>query len=370
MNHRAKALVLLSGGLDSMLSARILMEQGVEVTGITFISNFFGAAKARKAAEQLGIKLIEEDFSEEHLALVKNPKYGYGKNLNPCIDCHALMLRRAGENLTPTPCPQCLRKRGRRVSLERRGGKEESFDFVATGEVLGQRPMSQNKNSLSTVAKYSGVGDRLVRPLSAQLLDETAPEKAGLIDRNKLLGISGRSRKRQIELAAHYGLKDYPSPAGGCLLTDPGYSNKLKELFAAWPECSGGDTELIKHGRVFWLSSEINGFIEKNLLVIGRNQDDNQALQKLAKSGDIIVELADEIGPTALIRINNADLKISDREFELIVPEVINYDRLKFGEAKTKEEIIGLVATLTGYYAVKVRGKKVKVKVHNILKTN
>jgi len=325
-----------------MLSARILMEQDIEVTGITFISNFFSAIKARKAAEQLGIKLIEVDFSEEHLAMVKKPKYGYGKNLNPCIDCHALMLRRAKEVM-----------------------ENDKYDFIATGEVLGQRPMSQNNSSLATVAKYSGVGDRLVRPLSAQLLDETAPEKAGLINRNKLLDISGRSRKRQVELAAHYGLKNYPSPAGGCLLTDPGYSNKLKELFAAWPQCQGGDTELIKHGRVFWLAAGINDVIVKVLLVIGRNQEDNQALQKLAKSGDMIIELIDEIGPTALIRINNADLKISDREFELIVPEVINHDRLKFGEAKTKEEIISLVATLTGYYAVKVRGKKVKVKVNN-----
>jgi len=344
---KVKALVLLSGGLDSMLAARLLIEQGVEVAGITFVSNFFGATKARKAAEQLGVKLIEVDFSEEHLAMVKNPKYGYGKNLNPCIDCHALMLGRAKEIM-----------------------EREKLDFIATGEALGQRPMSQNLQALATVAKISGVGDRLVRPLSAKLLAETAPEKDGLIDRNKLLDISGRSRKRQIELAAKYGLKDYPSPAGGCLLTDPGYSSKLKELFYAWPECQGSDTGLIKHGRVYWLTAKINNTAEKVLLIIGRNQADNEALQKLAKSGDIIIELVDEIGPTALIRINNADLKISDREFELIVPEVINHDRLNFGEVKTKEEIIGLVATLTGYYAVKVRGKKVKVKVHNILKTN
>jgi hypothetical protein len=237
--------------------------------------------------------------------------------------------------------------------------------FVVTGEVLGQRPMSQNKDALGVVAKYSGIGDNLLRPLCAKLLDETAPEKTDKVDRNKLLDISGRSRKRQVELAAHYGLKDYPSPAGGCLLTDPGYGGKLKELFTFWPDCTGQDAELIKHGRVFWLASEINGTADKVLLIIGRDQKDNEALQKLAKSGDIIVELVEEIGPTALIRADNSDLNIGDRVFEMIVPEIINHNRLKFGENKAKEEIVSLVATLTGYYAVKIRGKKVKVKIVN-----
>ena len=338
----AKALVLLSGGLDSMLAARILIEQGIEVIGITFVSNFFGAVKAHRAAEQLGVRLIEVDFSDEHLATVKKPKYGYGKNLNPCIDCHSLMLRQAKEIM-----------------------EKEKYDFIATGEVLGQRPMSQNKNALATVAKYSGVGENLVRPLSAQLLDETRPEKAGLIDRNKLLDINGRSRKRQVELAAQFGLTDYPSPAGGCLLTDPGYSQKLKELFSAWPQCKGGDTELIKHGRVIWMMMKSNGENRKILLVIGRDQTDNQALQKLAKSGDIIIELADEIGPTAFVRANGDDLNIKNQEIELFIPEIINHERLRFGETKAKGEIISLAAMLTGYYAVKVREKKVKVKISN-----
>lgn len=354
----ATALVLLSGGLDSMLAAKVLMEQGVEVTGITFISNFFGATKGLAAAKQLGIPLIAYNIAPQHLAMVKSPKYGYGKNMNPCIDCHAMMLREAKEIME-----------GKEMVLANPDGSikavAQNYDFVATGEVLGQRPMSQNKDALGIVAKYSGIGDNLLRPLCAKLLDETAPEKAGKVDRNKLLDISGRSRKRQVELAAQFGLKDYPSPAGGCLLTDPGFSEKLKELFDSWPDCSGGDTELIKRGRVFWLAREIGSTTEKVLLVIGRDKEDNEALQKMAKSGDIIVELVDEIGPTALIRTNNAGLNIGKLEFELIIPEVINHDRLKLAEVKTKEEVISLAAMLTGHYAVKLRGKKVRINLEN-----
>ena len=355
----AKALVLLSGGLDSMLSAWILLEQGVEVTGLTFISNFFGAAKGLAAAKQLGVPLIAYNIAVQHLVMVKQPKYGYGKNMNPCIDCHAMMLREAKEIMA-----------GKDVALVYPDGSikaiTETYDFVATGEVLGQRPMSQNKDALGIVAKYSGIGDNLLRPLCAKLLAEAESEKAGLVDRNKLLDISGRSRKRQVESAAHYGLEDYPSPAGGCLLTDPGYSKKLKELFASWPNCTGGDTELIKHGRVFWLASASDNKINKILLVIGRDQADNEVLQKLAKSGDIIVELVDEIGPTGLFRTEKKAFNANNREFEIIVPEVINYKRLKLNETKTIDELVGLSAILTGYYATKRRGKKTKIKITNI----
>ncbi|MDP2736973.1 MAG: 7-cyano-7-deazaguanine synthase, partial [bacterium] len=193
-----KALVLLSGGLDSMLAARVLLDQGVEVTGLSFKSNFFGTIKAKKAAEQLGVELIEIDFSDEHLEMVKNPTHGYGKNMNPCIDCHALMLKRAKEIMV-----------------------RDGFDFVATGEVLGQRPMSQHRDALDIVEKVSGLEGKLVRPLSAKLLNESEAEKQGKLIRNRLLDISGRSRQRQLELVKKYGIKEYASPGGGCLLTDP-----------------------------------------------------------------------------------------------------------------------------------------------------
>ncbi|MEK7098062.1 MAG: tRNA 4-thiouridine(8) synthase ThiI, partial [Patescibacteria group bacterium] len=208
----AKALVLVSWGLDSMLTCRLLMEQGVEVIGLSFKSCFFGTAKAKKAAEQLGIRLIERDFSPDHLKLVKKPKYGYGKNMNPCIDCHSLMFRIAKGIM-----------------------EEEGVDFVASGEILGQRPKSQNKDALGIVAKYSGLNDLLVRPMSAKHLEETRPEKEGILDRSKLMDIKGRRRDKQLELVKKFDIKQYASPGGGCILTDPAYSDRLREIISVWP---------------------------------------------------------------------------------------------------------------------------------------
>ncbi|MEI6597020.1 MAG: tRNA 4-thiouridine(8) synthase ThiI [bacterium] len=333
-----KALVLLSGGLDSMLAARVLIEQGVEVTGLSFKSNFFGAVKAKKAAEQLDIKFIEVDFSSEHLKMLKNPAHGYGKNMNPCIDCHGLMLKKAKEIM-----------------------EKENFDFVATGEVLGQRPMSQHRDALDIVEKISGLEGKLVRPLSAKLLNESEPEKKGKLIRGKLLDISGRSRQRQLELVKKYGIKEYASPGGGCLLTDPEFSEKLLKLLEYWPDCVGGDIELLKHGRVFWLKDE-NG---KNvLLIIGREQKDNEQLEKLAKTNDVLINPVDENGPTSLIRgIKYKALDIAERE--ILVTEELKMSELKLGEPKNQEEIITLGLVLTGYYATKSRGKKIKLNIIN-----
>lgn len=334
----AKTLVLLSGGLDSMLAAHVLMDQGVEITGLSFNSNFFNTAKAKKAAGELGIELIEIDFSDEHLEMVKNPEHGYGKNMNPCIDCHGLMLKKAKEIMD-----------------------KEGFDFVATGEVLGQRPMSQNKESLKVVEKISGLEGKLIRPLSAKLLDESEPEKNGKLIRERLLDISGRSRQKQLELVKKYGIKEYASPGGGCLLTDPEFSEKLLKILEYWPDCKGGDIELLKYGRVFWLKDENNKNV---LLIIGRDEKDNKRLEKLVRSGDIIIELIEENGPTSLIRgIKHETSGIIKREVK--APEELKMSELKFGEKKNQEEIIGLATRLTGYYAAKLRGKKVKLNIIN-----
>ncbi|MBU0722015.1 tRNA 4-thiouridine(8) synthase ThiI [Patescibacteria group bacterium] len=344
---KVKALVLLSGGLDSILAARILMEQGVEVTGLSFKSNFFDTGKAKKSAEQLGIKLIEIDFSDEHLEVVKNPAHGYGKNMNPCIDCHALMLKKAKEIMNNLPTPTC---------------KEGEYDFVATGEVLGQRPMSQRRDALKIVEKISRLEGKLVRPMSAKLLDESEPEKQGKLIRGKLLDISGRSRNRQLELVKKYGIKEYASPGGGCLLTDPEFSKKLLTMLECWPDCNGNDIELLKCGRVNWVKSENDKNI---LLVIGRDEKDNENLEKLAGIGDIIIQLVDENGPTSLIR--SKILSIMEREIrEINVPEELKMSELKFGEKKSEEEIIELAARFTGYYATKSRGKKIKLKIHKV----
>lgn len=330
-----------------MLSARILMEQGVAVTGLSFKSYFFGTAKAKKVAEQLGVKLIEVDFSDEHLVMVKNPKYGYGKNMNPCIDCHAMMFKKAREIM-----------------------EREGFDFVATGEVLGERPMSQNMAALKTVEKEAGLVGRLIRPLSAKLLPESDPEKRGLVNRKKLMDISGRSRKRQLALVKKFGIKEFASPGGGCLLTDPGFSEKLMKMLEYWPKCQGHDIVILKYGRIFWLQlADERGLKRtdaegerKALLVIGRDEKDNEQLEKLAKPGDVMIKFVEEAGPTSLIRgIRNKELGIG--ELEISVPEELKMSELKLGKSKSEGEVVSVASLLTGYYATKCRGKKIKLEI-------
>ncbi|MDD5291017.1 MAG: tRNA 4-thiouridine(8) synthase ThiI [Patescibacteria group bacterium] len=345
MKKKIKALVLLSGGLDSMLAAKILMEQGIEVTGISFASCFFGTAKAEKAAQQLGIEFKKIEFKKEHLEMVKNPASGYGKCLNPCIDCHALMIKRAGEYLTSQP-----------PLLIRRGGvRGRGYDFIATGEVLGQRPMSQNGGALERVKKLAGI--EVLRPLSALALPETEIEKKRLVNRKKLLDISGRTREKQMKLAEKYGFT-YPSPAGGCLLTDPVFSQRAREMIKNWPECGPEDIELLKHGRIFWLGG-------KTLIVMGRNKEECQTLEKLAKKGDIIMELEEVIGPLTIVRIYKfTNLQIYKlRNFELQIPKKFNVRELKLDEIKNEEKILEMAGLLTGWYATKARGKTVKLNI-------
>lgn len=223
-----RALALVSGGLDSILAAKIVKEQGIDVIAVCFKSYFFGAENAERMTKELGIPLEIVDFSEEHLQMVKNPKHGHGKNMNPCIDCHAMMMRDCGKLL-----------------------EKYNADFIITGEVLNQRPMSQNKASLNVVKKESGIGNKILRPLSAKVLPETEMELSGLVDREKLMGISGRGRKVQMELAQKFGINDYPSPAGGCKLTEPNYSIRLKELLNHIENPTERDLELLRFGRHF-----------------------------------------------------------------------------------------------------------------------
>lgn len=202
-----KGLSLLSGGLDSQLAVKVLESAGAEVEGVCFATPFFSPSAAEKAAEALGIRLHIVDFTATELALIENPPHGFGKAMNPCIDCHAGMIRCAGE-------------------MAARLG----FDFVATGEVLGQRPMSQNRQALGIVEREAALQGRLVRPLSALLLEPSIPELEGRLDRSKLLSLQGRRRDAQIALAAQFGITEYPSPAGGCKLTEAAYGRKLKDL--------------------------------------------------------------------------------------------------------------------------------------------
>ena len=265
-----RALVLLSGGLDSILAARLLLEQGIEVVGISFVSSFFDAEKARKSAQEMDIELVAIDISEDILRLIEAPKYGFGKNMNPCIDCHALMIRRAAERM-----------------------EELGASFIATGEVVGQRPKSQMRYGLEAVEREANVKGYLLRPLSAKLLQPTVPEKEGWVDREKLLGLHGRTRKPQLDLAERFGVRQYESPAGGCLLTDENFARAMRDL-KDHEGLSDPGVRLLSTGRQFRLS-------ERAKLAVGRNHAENEKLFSLDMPGALYVKAVACRGPVGVI---------------------------------------------------------------------
>jgi len=271
MRDKIKAVALFSGGLDSILAVRLIQEQGIEVKGVNFKTPFFGIDKTYSAAKRLDMDLEIIDITQELLEILRNPKHGFGKNMNPCIDCHALMFKKAGEYMV----------------------KIGAF-FILSGEVLGERPMSQNRNSLNVIVRESGFEGRILRPLSASLLAETIPEKEGLVDRSKLLDISGRSRKRQMELASKMGIGGYPSPAGGCKLTEPAFSKRLRDLFAQ-ESFSLEEIELLKLGRHFRLNRDIK-------LIVGRNKEENEQLKNYFENGDFLFKAKNLKGPVSLLK--------------------------------------------------------------------
>jgi tRNA U34 2-thiouridine synthase MnmA/TrmU len=266
-----KALSIFSGGLDSMLASALLRGLGIEVQAIFFETPFFPSQKARRSARTINLPLKVIDITERHLEVVKNPKHGYGENMNPCIDCHALMLRIAGEML-----------------------EEEEAHFIISGEVVGQRPMSQNRKTLSLVACESGFEGHILRPLSAKLLPLTLPEEKGWVRRDDLMDFSGRSRKPQMELARRLNITDYPSPAGGCLLTDKIVSRRLKDLFASKSDFEIREIELLTLGRHFRIGPTTK-------MIVGRNKMENQSIRSLSKETDLLLWPISVPGPTVLI---------------------------------------------------------------------
>ncbi len=268
MTIRRRALALISGGLDSLLAARVVMEQGIHVEGINFYTGFCveghthairkkDRTRPRRnnalwVAEELGIRLHIVDVSEQYKDVVINPKHGYGANLNPCLDCKCFMVGKAVEWI-----------------------EKQGFDFIVTGEVIGQRPMSQRRDTMRIVVRESNVGERLLRPLCAKNLSPTLPEQKGWVDRDKLFGFSGRSRKPQMALARQFGLTDYAQPAGGCcFLTDEAYSRKLADLWQARGsrEYELDDIMLLKVGRHLRPRPHFK-------LIIGREEGENNFLQ-------------------------------------------------------------------------------------------
>ncbi|MFN3301927.1 MAG: hypothetical protein ACK413_02815 [Patescibacteria group bacterium] len=278
---KKKAIVLFSGGLDSRLVIKILQEQKINLVALHFILPFGSGCCADKISvfnfcqvEKIPLKFIDctkGKLFHEYLEIIKKPKYGYGAGLNPCIDCRIFMLKKA-----------------------KRLMKKLKVDFIATGEVLDERPMSQHFSALKLIEKETDLVGKILRPLSAKLLPETEAEKKGLIDREKLYAISGRRRLPQIELAKKYGLKNYPSPAGGCLLCDKEFSKRFKMMLENFTDIDENDAQLLKVGRHFWQN--------KNLIIVGRNHQENLKIKKLAQKNDILVELKDIPGPTALVR--------------------------------------------------------------------
>ncbi len=279
-------MALLSGGLDSTLAIRVIQEQGIEVIALNFVTVFcrctsHGSCKleAVKVSEKFGIPIKVINTTESFLELVKKPKYGYGKNMNPCIDCRINIFRIAGEYM-----------------------REIGADFIITGEVLGQRPMSQRKEAMRIIDREANLIGLVLRPLCAKHMEPTIPEKSGLVDREKLLNIRGRSRKDQIQLADVFQIKDYPCSAGGCLLTDPEFANRMRDLINTC-DANVNDVNLLKVGRHFRFDSETK-------VIVGRNEDDNAKIDTLSREGDVLLNLVDMPGPLTLMRGEITDEKI------------------------------------------------------------
>lgn len=317
MTKQRKAVALISGGLDSLLAAKVMLEQGIHVEGINFFTGFCveghthairkkDKAKPKRnnalwSAEQLGIKLHIVDVIEEYKDVLLNPKHGYGQNMNPCLDCKGFMVKKAVEWI-----------------------KENDFDFIITGEVIGQRPMSQRKETMPVVQRESGAGDLLLRPLCAKNLPETLPEREGWVDREKLLDFSGRTRKPQMSLAEKFGFVDYASPAGGCcFLTDKNYSDKLVDM---WQHRSSRDYELddimmLKVGRHIRPNENFK-------MIVGREQGENKFMEGYRKIYPYVHSNSHR-GPLVLL-----DGNLTDSDVELAARIAA-----RFGQGRDAEEV-------------------------------
>jgi len=281
---KPKALVLFSGGLDSMLAVKLILDQGVEVEAVNFITPFSpcGECFINEFAERLKIKVHRIFLGQEFLDIVMDPPHGYGSQMNPCIDCRILMFKKAKELAA-----------------------EIGADFLVTGEVLNERPFSQRRRVMLLIEKEAGLEGKILRPLSAKLMPMTEAERMGLVDRSRLLAISGRSRRPQIELAKKLGVKDYPNPSGGCLLTDPIFAKRLREHLEHERRLRLEDAVLLKIGRHF----RIGGV----KVIVGRNREENERLLRIAESRETIyLEVADYKGPITLY-LGDKDQKVLEK---------------------------------------------------------
>ncbi|NNL58977.1 MAG: tRNA (5-methylaminomethyl-2-thiouridylate)-methyltransferase [Nitrosopumilus sp.] len=281
--EKKKVVALLSGGLDSQLAIRMMQEQGFDVSAVAIKTPFcdFDCGRGcgfeiRERADDLNVNLKTVYLGDEYIEMLKHPKHGIGAGFNPCIDCRSMMFDAAKKHM-----------------------EEIGAEFIISGEVLGQRPMSQHGPALRTIEKESGLVGKIVRPLSAALLPETDPEKEGLIKREDLGMIRGRTRKNQLQMAKKYGIENPPNAGGGCLLTEPAFGVKAKDLFSHTETPKINDIDLLKIGRHFRLDEETK-------FVVGRNKDENEMIQAIALPGDILLEAKYYVGPVSILRGKNA----------------------------------------------------------------
>jgi tRNA U34 2-thiouridine synthase MnmA/TrmU len=279
LEEKKKVVALLSGGLDSQLAVKMMQKQGFEVSAVAIKTPFcdFDCGRGcgfeiRERADTLGVNLKTVYLGDEYIEMLKNPKHGFGSGMNPCIDCRAMMFKAAKKHMD-----------------------EIGADFIISGEVLGQRPMSQHGPALKTIEKESDLEGYIVRPLSGGLLPKTIPEENGLIKRENLGMVRGRTRRSQLQMAKEFGIENPPNAGGGCLLTDPAFAIRAKDLFNQTNTPTTNDIDLLKVARHFRLD-------EKTKLVVGRNKDENEMIKALALPGDLIFYARDYMGPTALLR--------------------------------------------------------------------
>ncbi len=305
---RGKAVALLSGGLDSRLAVKMMVDQGIEVTAINFVTPFCTCtsqgcrSEARSAAAQLGVPLKVVNNSQALLEAVRRPKHGHGRGLNPCLDCRILSFRKAALHM-----------------------EETGATFIVTGEVVGQRPMSQRRNAMDIIEAESGLTGKVLRPLSAQHFPPTEPEIQGIVDREKLLSLSGRGRKEQMAMAQNLGINDYPCPAGGCLLTDPGFASRLAELLEEFPSVTMPQVTLLKAGRHFRSSTG-------QWVIVPRDDLENRRLQNLSHALVAVVEAVDAVGPMAgVMTIGEADDTTLSEAAALVA---------RYGQAREREQVL------------------------------
>ena len=308
-----KALALLSGGLDSTLAVKVMLDQGIAVEALNFTSPFCTCtgknagckSEAIRVAEEFGIPIKVMHKGLDYLEVVRRPRHGYGKGLNPCIDCRIYLLRKAKEYLS-----------------------ECGADFVITGEVLGQRPMSQRRDTLRVIERESGLEGLLLRPLSAQFFEPTIPEREGWVDRSRLLAFKGRSRKDQIQLADELDVTNYPCPAGGCLLTETSFVPKVRDVFDHSDDLNLRDFRLLKIARHFRLG-------ERTKVLIGRSEADNNLLEAASQQGETALRWVDGSSPLGVVMGRQDEACIS-----LAARILLRYTRVEAGTECTVKAVV------------------------------